>query len=137
MNTITANKSILTQVIEDIRTKHERLKVSDKKFLSVGYFSVSGFNGRKEDENVTKHTGLIVIDIDKKDNPNTDFIQLKHDLQNNRYTYACFNSPSGGLKLVINTNICVNEHHDAFYLSIVKYLLENYPVLTKIDTVRF
>ena len=124
----------ITTVIEEIRSKSERLKVSDKKFLPAGYFSVAGFKGRKLDRNVIKHTGLIPIDIDKKDNQQTDLIELKRDLQRNKYTYACFNSPSGGIKLIINTNIDCNDHHDAYYYSIVKFLLAHYPVLTKIDT---
>lgn len=124
----------INTVIDAIRHMEELKSITNKEMLPVAYFSVVGFNGRKEDQNVTKHTGLIVIDIDIKDNPELDFIALKKVLCRDKYAYACFTSPSGGLKLVVNTNIKLIEQHDAYYLAIKAYLLNSYKLIHKIDT---
>jgi VirE N-terminal domain len=124
----------IKEVIQDIRSKSERIAIKNKKLLPVAYFSVEDFNGNKEDRNVKKHTGLIVIDIDKKDNPDTNFVDLRRRLEYDKYTYACFSSPSGGIKLVVNTNISSKEHHLAYYEGIRKHFLYYYPEIKKIDT---
>lgn len=124
----------ISAVIDAIRHMEELKSITNKEMLPVAYFSVVGFNGRKEDQNVTKHTGLIVIDIDKKDNPELDFSALKQVLCRDKYAYACFTSPSGGLKLVVKTNLKLIEHHDAFYLAVKAYLLNSYKQILKIDT---
>ncbi len=123
----------ITKVIDDIHNKTERLAVSCKEQLPVAYFSVSGFNGRKTNANVAKHSGLVIFDIDVKDNPNTDFIQLKKDLQSSDYTYACFTSPSGGIKLIVNTYIRDSKHHDIYYKIIQYHFLSSFSQISKID----
>lgn len=122
----------IKDVIQDIRSNPE-LGFTLKKNLPVAYFSVEDFDGNKENRNVKRHTGLIVIDIDKKDNPDTNFVVLRRKLEYNRYTYACFSSPSGGIKVVVNTNINSNEHHLAYYEGIRKHFLYTYPEIIKID----
>jgi hypothetical protein len=123
----------VNEVVNDIRTKSERLNVPHKKLLPVGYFSVTGFNGRKTNKNAISHTGLIIIDIDKKDNPSTDFIKLKKALIQDILVYACFTSPSGGLKIIVRTNIKSNEHHEAHYNAVKQYFLKAYAEIKKID----
>lgn len=123
---------LLTEVIDGIRTESERLEVSDKKYLPVAYFTATEIIGRKLNENIVQHSGLIILDIDKDDNPGVDFIQLKKDLKADKYTCACFNSPSGGIKVVVNTNINSVEYHDAYFHSIKEYFLTHYTI-TKID----
>jgi hypothetical protein len=125
---------LLSDVINGIRTKSKRLDVPKKEMLPVGYFSVTGFNGRKENVNVISHTGLIIIDVDKKDNPTTDFSELKKALMQDKLVYACFTSPSGGLKTIVKTNITTNEHHEAYYNAVKKYFLRAYPEIRKVDT---
>ena len=119
-------------VIKDIQQATDRQNVK-KEELPVAYFSAADIDGRKENQNVTKHSGLIVIDIDKKDNPDLDFQQFKEELINYKYTYACFTSPSGGIKLIINTNISNVEHHLPYFRMIKRHLLNTYPQLAKID----
>lgn len=122
---------LITDVINDIRTKSERKNVPDKKKLPVGYFSASHMSGRKLDINVTTHSGLIICDIDIDDNPETDFTQLKKDLCNDKHTYACFNSPSGGIKVIVNTNIKSKELHQIYFESVKDYLLSNFNITKK------
>jgi hypothetical protein len=125
---------LVSDVINDIRTKSGRREVPVKEMLPVGYFSVTCFNGRKTNLNANSHTGLIIIDIDKKDNPTSDFIELKKALMQDKIVYACFTSPSGGLKIIVRTNIKSVEHHEAYYNSVRKYFLSAYAEMKKIDT---
>ncbi len=121
-------------VIEEIRQDAEYLKNKPKSELPAIFFSVSGFTGSKESQNVTQHTGLIVIDIDKKDNPNADFSQLRKEFSWDKYVYACFRSPNGGVKAVFNTNLRTKEHHKVYFHSISNYVLVKYSAITKIDS---
>ena len=125
--------TLITKIISDIRTKAERKLITNKKELPVAYFSARHMVGDKLDENVKRHSGLIISDIDSDENPDTDFIKLKTDLCNDKFTLICFNSPRGGIKVIFNTNISKLEHHKAYYESIRIYLLKNYTI-TKIDT---
>ncbi len=121
-------------VIEEIRTDFDYLENKPKPELPVAYFSVSGFVGRKVLQNVTEHTGLIVIDIDKKDNPGTDINELKNRFGRDKHILACFRSPSGGIKAVFNTSIQDKQHHKVYFHAISQYVLATYPEITKIDT---
>lgn len=124
----------ITETILDIQTQSSRDDVDRKEQLPVAYFSVIGFNGNKTDKNVSCHSGLVVIDIDVKENPNTDFEKLYNDLQWNPHTYLCFRSPNNGIKLVFKTDIQDISHHKAYYEAIQSHLLERYKGLEKIDT---
>lgn len=56
--------TLITEIINDIRTKFDRKTITDKKKLPVAYFSARNIIGDKLDENVTEHSGLIISDID-------------------------------------------------------------------------
>ena len=122
----------ITEVIHNIRSDSERKSITNKKNLPVAYFSASMIVGRKLNKNVKEHSGLIVIDIDKEKNPDIDLLKLKEDLQDDKYTYACFNSPNGGIKVIVRTNINSVTNHKAFFNSIKEYLLANHNI-TEID----
>jgi hypothetical protein len=124
----------ISEIVKDIQTQSSRDDVDRKEQLPVAYFSVTGFNGNKTDKNVSSHSGLVVIDIDVKENPNTDFDKLYNDLQWNSQTYLCFRSPNNGIKLVIRTDIKDINHHKAYYNAIINHLLARYKGLEKIDT---
>lgn len=119
-------------IINDIRTSPDRVNTL-KPDLPVAYFSVNGFQGRKEIENVIEHSGYFVIDIDIKDNLHLNFPELKDKLKLDEYVYAVFNSPSGGLKVVVYTDITRKKEHTIYFKKIKKYLLSNYPAMEKID----
>jgi hypothetical protein len=74
-----------------------------------------------------------VLDIDKKDHPDTDLEVLKAKMKRWRYTFVCFSSPSGGLKLVINTGIHDKAQHAGYFNSLCKLVKNNFPEITKID----
>lgn len=130
---ITNGKQVrLIDVLKGIKTDSARKNVAYKGDLSVAYFSATLIKGRKENDNVIQHSGLIIIDIDKGDNPDIDLVQLKKDLIADKYTCACFNSPNGGIKVIVNTDISAIEHHKVYFESIKQYLLTHYNI-TKID----
>jgi len=133
-DTENGSQETIESIIQDIRTKSSRGSVNNKKELPVAFFSVVGFNGSKTAKNVTEHSGLVIIDIDVKDNPETDFEMLYNNLQWNTFTYACFRSPSNGIKLIFNTDCTDVNHHQAYFQAITEYLLKHYTEIQAIDT---
>lgn len=126
-------KSIDVKVSIDVKSVYDLIQNSSKYHsyktkadLPVAYFSIINFNGNKALANAESHTGLIVIDIDKKDNPDRDMQVLKSELTQDSYSYLVFTSPSGGLKVVYKTAITDFNHHIQYFLSINKYLEDNY-----------
>lgn len=121
----------ISTIIEFIKTDDPIFK-NVKSELPVVYFSVTDFKGRKTVNNIVNHTGLIVIDIDKKDNLDLDFIELKEKLIKDPYIYFLFNSPSGGIKFVVYTNLKNTAHHYYYYDKIFSYFTNKYSLI--IDT---
>lgn len=123
----------VSTIIENIKTSSERLSVKHKNELPVAYFSVTDFNGRKIKDHVLSHTGLIIIDIDAKDNPHLDFNYLKQELIRDNYVHATFRSPSGGIKVLVKTDLNNIENHNAYFEYIKDYFLKKYSQIKKID----
>lgn len=129
----TGKQETVESIIEGIQTQAAR-KTIEKEQLPVAFFSVVGFSGNKSSKNVIEHSGLIVIDLDVKDNPDTDFNLLFNTLQWNGLVLACFRSPSNGIKIIFTTDIKEVMHHEAYYKAISEYLLNRYEEICKIDT---
>lgn len=121
----------ISEVINDIRTKPERMSIL-KENLPIAIFSSTIINRTRNDQNVGTHSGLIVIDIDVEKNPTINMRQLKTDLQKDAYCLACFRSPNGGVKVIFTTNISSISDHKSYFNSIVQYLLSSYSI-TEID----
>ena len=65
--------------------------------------------GRKTNDNVRYHSGVIMLDLDRKDNP--DIENKIRYINNDRFTYLSFSSPNHGYKVCIYTSIeDVKEH---------------------------
>ena len=83
--------------------------------------------GKKTNENVIQHSGLILLDLDKKANP--DIEKKIKDINRDKYTYFSFRSPHDGYKVGIYTSIRdVNEHAD-YYDAISDYYSQKYSVV--------
>ncbi len=119
----------VSEVFLLIKNTKDYHSINEKNKLPVAYFSVSSFNGNKEYENIVSHTGLIIIDVDLKDNQNINFEIIKSDLILDEYIYGLFNSPSGGVKLIIKTVLNNIDEHLAYYHSIVDYITEKYHLI--------
>ncbi|PLX05021.1 MAG: hypothetical protein C0594_08390, partial [Marinilabiliales bacterium] len=98
----------LKSSIEQIRTSKDKKSIEQlkKKLPAV---TVSGIfvNGHKSSD-IQKHSGLIQIDIDKKDNPEINGISSS--LKNDPYTCVQFASPSGGIKVFARIPENTKEH---------------------------
>ena len=125
--------SDVADVLGFICTETNLNNIQSKHDLPVAYFSASGFDGGKKDQYVAKHSGLIIIDIDTEKNTDLDFVLLKHQLSTDPFAFACFTSPRGGLKVLINTDIKETSHHKFYYESIRNYFLATYPHIKEID----
>lgn len=124
-------RSLISQGVQDKRV--DKLKLSLPSVLFHGVFSKpiekeyqSGskkgekYISKREDESITEHSGLLVLDFDKCD-ISAKTKQLKAD----PYIYSYWISPSGtGVKALVKCPPKL-EHHYEYYESI----LERYPEL--------
>jgi VirE N-terminal domain len=83
--------------------------------------------GKKTNENVTQHSGLILLDLDKKDNP--DIEKKIKDINRDKYTYFSFRSPHDGFKVGIYTSIRDVNEHAKYYDAISDYYSKKYSVV--------
>ena len=83
------------------------------------------FSGKFEyraDEGLAEHNGLVILDFD-----NVAVDLLKPQIAQDKYTYACWISPSGnGLKVLVK--IKDPEHHRDHYRAILGYFEREYDV---------
>lgn len=83
--------------------------------------------GKKTNDNITQHSGLILIDLDRKDNP--DIEKKIKDINNDRFTYFSFRSPHGGYKVGTYTSILDVKEHSAYYDAISDYYSKGFNVV--------
>lgn len=77
--------------------------------------------GTKGKDNINEHSTLIWLDIDIKDDGNED-IQDKVSLINaDEHTFASWTSISGGLKIVVRTNIMSIDDHLTYWTAVKEY----------------
>lgn len=102
--------TVLADSIGQVRAQTSK-KAADFYKKDLDYVTFSGvFSPVRKAENLTKHSGLIVLDFDHLEDP----AALRIQLQTDPYVLACFLSPSGkGLKLVIPINDS-DRHKEAF-----------------------
>jgi predicted P-loop ATPase len=132
------SSSISIEDVFDMIENNEQLKVQIGKIRSTSNkaeidnlkknlpaVSISGLfeNNRKADE-LTKHSGLIQIDIDKPENRQALISKLKED----QFSLAVFDSPTHtGIKVIVRIEADTSTHLQSFY-SLEKYYLQNYEI---------
>jgi hypothetical protein len=82
--------------------------------------------GKKTNDNVRYHSGIIMLDLDRKDNPDID--SKIRDINNDRFTYLSFSSPNKGYKVCIYTSILDIKEHGEYYSEISDYYSKTYDV---------
>jgi hypothetical protein len=113
-------KGFWKKQIEDIQYHLKNGDIEQVKELKgkLPAFTISAtYSGKRNKENVEKHSGLLHLDYDKLDN----IQDIKSKIISNPYTYAAFVSPSGkGLKVLVK---CDNElvTHTAAFNSLRSY----------------
>lgn len=108
------------------KTTFERFKTSEiaKEDLPIIIASGHVEPGRKTNENVSMHSGLILLDLDKKDN--LDIEKKISNINSDPFTYFSFRSPNGGYKIGVYTSILNVEEHLAYYNAISTYYSQKY-----------
>ena len=115
------------EIVEEIRSNKNNKNDLKKRLPSI-LFS-GNFPHRKKDALPLEHSGLIVLDIDglKK----SDISSHKSDICGDKYTFACFTSPSGtGLKVLVKIPKDI-KRHGSYFLALEKYYMQS--LLIKID----
>ena len=92
-------------LINKASTSEEKKKLETEKSLlksKLAAVTISGLGHRKLSKNKLEpqfiHSGLLQIDLDKKDNPLLSSSKMKELLKNDPHVVASFLSPSGGVK---------------------------------------
>ncbi len=129
----------LTDLLNDIKagkwaTQIETLRSStgviQERFKnSLPYCTISGIfkPGKRDAKSIEKHSGLIQVDIDGKDQRDFDLILLKSTLCQDEALLSVFLSPRGnGLKGIVKID---PEKHQESFLSLQNYFLAKYSIL--------
>jgi hypothetical protein len=82
--------------------------------------------GKKTNDNVRYHSGIVMLDLDRKDNPDID-MKIR-DINNDKFTYLSFSSPNRGYKVCIYTSIEDVKEHAQYYGEISDYYSKTYDV---------
>jgi len=114
--------------IKDGEYQDEVLAYRNGKFdkLKLRGVTASGVFSYRATKNLTLHSGFICIDIDHKDQIETDFKSLREALTKDNYCYA-IHSSVGGFGLAVYIKIVPEKHIEAF-LSLEKYFADVYKV---------
>ncbi len=94
---------IYRDLVKDIQNAKPEEQKNLKKSLPLFKSCINGDN---------QPNGLVHFDIDTKDNPSIDFINLKLDVINIPELAYCFKSPRGGLKLAVKTDFKSIDAYD-------------------------
>jgi hypothetical protein len=122
---IASRKMDLVEFIQEIRSDEHQKVVSDirklakdeqreKKVNSLPAVSLSGVSpSRSNRVSRVKHSGLLQLDFDLKDNSKTPE-EMREILQGDPHIVAVFESPSGGMKAVAAISQSTEDHKDSF-----------------------
>jgi len=116
---------------EHIRSIEDKEKRDVEKVKRLPCITTSGtFKKGHNGSDLLAHSGLLQIDID--DIGTLSYKALKRKFDADKYTFACFRSPSGnGIKVIIKIPAHVETHLHSF-LAVQKYFKDKYS--TEIDT---
>jgi len=114
------SKELVTQIRKE-KNKTERNSLKQK-LVSICF---SGKFSKRADNSLLEHSGLICLDFDGY-TKQKDMIQDKEKMMKDKYTFACFISPSGnGLKTIVKIPNDA-ENHVKYFQSLEKYYNSNH-----------
>jgi hypothetical protein len=109
--------------IDELRSLYHRDRAAydeRKKKLPAVTFA-GNFTGRRE-STLEAHSGFIVLDLD---NLEGILSELREEIEKDRYTYACFLSPSGaGLKVIVRIEAINAKEHNRCFDGLKTYYLK-------------
>ena len=108
--------------IQRIRQEPEKAKQNQIK-RSLPAVTISGLFGKsRTTKDLLEHSGFIQIDFDDV----IDLPKASRELQNNKFSYAVFISPTGkGIKLIVKISVGIEKHIQSF-TGLEKYYKENF-----------
>jgi len=106
---------------ETDKKERESLK---KKFPGVTFSGT--FNGSRKDSNIESYTGLLVIDIDKKD-LNIGFDEALWCVIDTPFVWCAFKSPSGGIKALAYSTMTADKHK-WYFRGVEEYFVDNWGI---------
>lgn len=119
--------------VENIRTGIWQDQVLDYRARRIGKDNIKAitasgrFDSKRSADNLVKHSGYIAIDIDQKDNSDTDLLKAREYLYADPYVSVGHVS-LGGFGLVLFIKIEPKKHSDSF-AAIESYLLDTYKII--------
>lgn len=106
-------------VVNDVR-KQKTKDLADKIKVTLPAICFSGEFTKRADNAIVKHSGLICLDFDKYESKEL-LIKDKELICKDKYTFACFISPSGnGLKVLVKIPQDI-EHHKKYFDALEKH----------------
>lgn len=110
-NAIKSNKDV-KNMIQKLRNansdQYEKMKRQLPQIIFSGVFE------KRADNAIKSYSGLLVVDLDSKDNPQVNLVEMKSLLAQDPYIYAIFVSPSGrGLKILVRVAEPIGSVTDA------------------------
>ena len=102
-------------------------KTGKREKATLPAVSVSGTFEKRKKDGLIKHSGVLNIDIDAKENPDTDLLGRRDELAADEYTYGMHISVSGGgLSLYVKIN--PSKHYESF-IALEKYYANTYDII--------
>lgn len=106
-------------IVNDVR-KQKTKDLADKIKVTLPAICFSGEFTKRADNAIVKHSGLICLDFDKYESKEL-LIKDKELICKDKYTFACFISPSGnGLKVLVKIPQDI-EHHKKYFDALEKH----------------
>lgn len=100
-------------IVENVR-KQKTKELADKIKVTLPAICFSGTFTKRADNSIVEHSGLICLDFDKYESDDV-LLEDRNNIINDKYTFACFTSPSGnGLKVLIKIPNEIDNHKKYF-----------------------
>lgn len=114
-------------LILPLRIIKDKKKLQEAK-LKLPYVTISGRFSKRVNDGLIKHSGILAIDLDEKDNPG--ILDKRDHLYNDKYIHSAFVTSSGrGLCLLLKIDAA--KHLEAF-MGAEEYFFKEYDVI--VDT---
>jgi predicted RNA-binding protein YlxR (DUF448 family) len=112
--------------IEEYRqeTDKDKREVLKKNFPGVTFSGT--FNESRKDSNLSSYTGILVIDIDKKD-LNIAYEEALWHVVDTPFVFCAFKSPSGGIKALAYSTM-KSDMHKWYFKGVEEYFKDNYGI---------
>lgn len=95
--------------------------------------TASGTFERRSASALQKHSGLLIADIDRDDNPQIEIPEqskaLRSALANDKHVAFVFESPSGGIKAGVAVKATNKDNHKRAFQAVKEHLADNYGVV--------